>query len=139
MQKPPRIIDLGANQAFTTVLATVACKRWIVRESLIKADGVTAVTPQGLQIKAADNSATPTTAYGPLEVLPAPSTTNEPGEFPQYSYPEVSDASFHGWQGIPVAKGPDTTVGVGVVAALPLCKVASLTNTATSIVVIEQF
>ena len=138
MQKPSRIIDLGINQAFSTILATVACKRWILRESLTTSTGA-ANLPQGLQFRVADNSAVPTVAYGPLQALAPPSTTNEPGEFPQYAYPDVSDASFHGWQGIPVARGPDTIVGVGVVPALPIFKVASATNTATSIEVVEEF
>jgi hypothetical protein len=140
MQKPPRIIDLGANQAFTTVLATVGCRRFGIRESLIKHDGVTANTPQGLQLQVADNSLFPaSTAFGPLEVMPAPSTTNEPGTFPTYWYPNETDQSFHGHEGLMVARGPDTIVGVGVVPAQPLAKVASFTNTATSIVVIEEF
>lgn len=138
MMKPPRIIDLAADKAFSTVLATVYCRRWIVRESLIKADGATPNTPQGFQIQAADNSTSPGT-LGPLQVRPAPSVTNEPGTFPEYAFPEVSDATFHGHEGCPVARGPDVLVGVGVVAALPLCKVASLTDTGTSIEVIEEY
>lgn len=139
MMKPPRIIDLAANQAFSTVLATVYCRRWIVRESLIKADGATPNTPQGFQIQAADNSTSPGT-FGPLQVRPAADVTDEPGNFPEYAFPEVSDATFHGHEGCPVARGPDTPgAGVAPTPAQPLCKVASFTNTATSIEVIEEY
>ena len=139
---PPRVVDIGASGSPTTILATVYCRRWKVRESLVKADGTTANTPQGFSVQVCDNSVTPTKAagtFGPLVRRAAGSTTNEPGDFPEYNYPEPDDASFHGPLGSIVARGPDVLLGVGPVAAQALGKFASLTATATSLEVIEEF
>jgi len=141
-QLAPRVIDIGVAGSPTTILATVYCRRWKVRESLVKADGTTANTPQGFSVQPADNSSnanksSPT--YGPPVYRAAASTTNEPGNFPEYNYPESDDASFHGPLGSPVAKGPDVLLGVGVTVAQPLGKFASLTATATTLEVIEEF
>jgi hypothetical protein len=135
--KPPRIVDIGASGSPTTILATVPCRRWIIRESLVKADGSSANTPQGFKIQAADNHGG--TAYGPVEERAAASTTNEPGTFPEYSFPDVNDTSFHETHGAIVANGPGIVIGVGATAALPLCKVSSLTGTATSVSVTEIY
>jgi hypothetical protein len=121
------------NGAATTILASRLDRRYIIKESLLKADGSTANVPQGIVVIDKTQSGQPAIQ------LPAPSTTNDPGTFPQFSQPDANDASFHDAHGAIIANGPGVVVGVGVTAARPLCTVASATGTATAVEVIEIY
>jgi len=127
----PYIVDLnGSAGAFVNINANAPIRRFKIRESLLTAEGV-ANTPQGLQY----------TLYGGTVTLakPAPSTTNEPSEFPTIEFPDPDDMSFHAEQGYIIGMGPDSP-GVGVAPTLVgtlLASVKSLTATATSVEVIQ--
>lgn len=127
------VIDLnGTGGAYTNIVATGPLRRFKIYESLLKADGTTAVTPQGLTY----------TLFGGTQVfqLPAPSTTNEPSEFPKIEIPDGDDASFHGWQGNVLGNGPDKPgAGVAPTLATVLAAVRSATSTATSVVVYQAY
>lgn len=126
-------IDLnGDGGAYVNILATGPVRRFKIVESLLKADGVTPVVPQGLTF----------TLFNGTQVfqLPPPSTTNEPGNFPAIEIPDPGDTSFHGWQGNVMGNGPDTPgAGVAPTLATVLAKLRSATGTATSVVVYQAY
>ena len=128
----------GSGGAIVTVLAKRACYRYRVQESQLKADGTTANTPQGIIITdLTGTNRTPPITQAPVN-LPAPSNTQEPSEYPYLEMPSPNDAQCHGGLGHIIAKGPDVTLGVGVVAALPLFQARSATAAATSVLVFEE-
>jgi hypothetical protein len=122
-----RVIDTSGA---TTILATKPCRGYIVRESLLKADGSTANTPTGFKFVDKTSPSQPTLQF------PAPSTTNAPGDFPTAKVGVDEDASFHGPHGQILANGPNYIVGQGATAALPLCIVTALSSE-TAVEVIE--
>jgi hypothetical protein len=59
MPSVSRVVDLNASgEAYTPIYATTFCRRIVVEESLLKADGATAVIPQGLTYQLPNDSFT---------------------------------------------------------------------------------
>ena len=127
-----QIIDLnGSAGALIAILATGPLRRFKITESLVTSAGV-ANTPQGLQYTIPGSAKT--------FYLPAPSTTNEPSEFPAIEVPDRDDASFHAAFGNVLGNGPDTPgAGVAPTLATTLCSVKSLTGTGTSVEVTQIY
>ncbi len=133
-----RIIDVpAAGGAGVDVLATVPVRRYIIRESILKADGATKnAATQGFNVI----DKTPANSPGGVVATKVQRPAAAAGtEFPIFARPEVSDASFHEGHGIVIANGPSVNIGVGVGAAQPLCNVESATATPTSVEVIEIY
>ena len=126
------IIDLpGSGSALQAILATGPLYRFTIRESIVKADG-SANTPQGLLYTMPGNTK--------VFSLPAPTTTNEPGDFPELQVPEKGSMSFHGGLGSPLGNGPDTPgAGMPAVVATTLCSMKSATATGTSIEIWQDY
>jgi hypothetical protein len=125
-----RVINVPTGAA-TSILATKPCRGYTVRESLLEADGATANTPQGF------NWVDKTSPSQPTIQFPAPSTTNEPGDFPTAKVNVDEDASFHGPHGLIIANGPGWVQGIGATAAQALCTVATAGMSATAVEVTE--
>jgi hypothetical protein len=139
MAERSRIVNVpGSGSAAVAVLGTVLARRYTVRESLLKADGVTANTPQGVVVtdQTPGNSGQPA---APPVVVPNPASTTYPGQFSTFSVPDESDNSFHECHGSPLTNGPGVELGVGTTAALPLCSILSATATATAVIVTEIY
>jgi hypothetical protein len=134
------VLDINGNGgAIIKVLAKRLCYRYRVTESLLKADGTTLVTPQGLVITDLTGTNRVPAITQATIMLPAPTTTNAPADFPYLEMPNADDAQFHAAYGQPIARGPDTPgAGMPSLLAQPLFSVRSATATATSIRVEEM-
>jgi hypothetical protein len=138
MASKTRIIDVPATGGTgVDILATRPVRRYIVRESIFKADGVTKNAAfQGFNVTDKTPANVPSGANGPKVQIPPSAAGVEP---PKFVVPEESDASFHENHGIVIANGPSINIGVGVGAAQPLCNVESATAIGTSIEVVEIY
>jgi hypothetical protein len=122
-----QIIDINNNVgALTPIYATGPVTRFVVRESLVTAEGETNA-PQGLLYTLPGNAQT--------FAIPAASTTNDPGDFPAIEIPDREDSGYHAHERFVIGMGPDSP-GAGVAPSVNgtlLCSVKSLTGTATSV------
>ena len=125
MASRTRILNVPTGAGGLAILGTWPTRRYIVTESTVLANG-TANVPQGLTF----TDQTPLNSGQPAgPALPLPVNTS-------ITIPPESDTSFHAGQGNDISNGPNVQVGVGTVAALPLCTVVSL-GAATAVVVTE--
>jgi hypothetical protein len=126
MASRTRILNVPAGAGGLTILATWPTRRYTITESTVLANG-TANVPGGL-LSVTDqtplNSGNPA---GPAVPLLVNATI---------AVPPDDDTSFHAGQGNVIANGPSVQVGVGAVAALPLCKVVS-SGAASAVIVTE--
>lgn len=134
-----RIIDIpGDAAAWLAVYATGPTRGWRFQESIIKSDGVTALSAEGFQIRI-PNDGTAAPGFNQVFQRPAYSTANEPGEFPFFE--NWNHIAEHGPIG-EVFGGPGNAnagSGIGATTATLLFYVKSLTATATSIELVEYF
>ena len=131
-----QIIDVPAagspiSSGLLAILATGPLLRFTLRESVLTAAGV-ANTPQGLNYVLGGNTQ--------VFQLPAPSTTNEPGDFPEIQVPEKGSMGFHAGLGSPLGHGPDTPgAGQPAIAATTLISVSSATAQGTSVEIWQDY
>lgn len=134
-----RLIDINGDAgAFVSILATGPTRAWRIQESIIKQADGSSVTPQGFTIQI-PNDGTAAPGFNTTFARPAASETNEPGEFPFFE--NWNRISEHGPTG-EVMGGPGNATpgsGIGVTVATVLCKIRSLTATATTIEIVEYF
>jgi|SRR5882724_6749871 len=124
-----RLIDLPAGGGFSPVSATGPVRGWECRESVLTSTGA-ANTPQGFKVQIPNDGSV--AGFATTFARPAPSVTNEPGEFPIWR--ERNLISEHAMVG-EVIGGPGGAAGAGIgtLPATVLCNLASLTATATTI------
>ena len=128
-----KVIDIPASSgAFLPILATGLCRRVVVEESPITAEGA-ANTLVGLidyQIPN-DNFATTLRAIGAND-------ETSMGQIVPASF-ELSDSSgYHGPTGSVIGNGPGVLLGIGPTPATTLCNVRS-GGAATSVVVTQYY
>jgi len=134
-----RIIDIPAANAaapFINITATGPARGWRIEESILSAEDV-ALSAEGFRVKIPNDGSAAgfTTVFG----RPAYSSANEPGTFPFFE--NWNHISEHGPFG-EVFAGPGNATpgsGIGATNATVLCQIGSLTNTATSIEIVEYF
>src|SRR5271166_3338054 len=130
-----QIIDVPAagtpiSSGLLDILATGPLLRFTIRESLLTAEGAPN-TPQGLNY----------TLNGSARVfqLPAPSVTQDPGEFPEIQVPEKGSMGFHVGYGCPIGHGPDSPgAGQPDIPATVLISISSATTSNTTAVEVWQ-
>lgn len=125
-----RVINIAGSAAVVPIAATKPCRGYTIKESLLKADGTTPNTPVGFIAQDLTVPSQPNIQF------PAPSTTNEPGDFPTFKVGVDEDASFHGPHGLGLGNGPNYVVGVGATLATTLCNITSA-GAATAVEVTE--
>ncbi|MGA8727379.1 MAG: hypothetical protein WB608_01405 [Terracidiphilus sp.] len=134
-----RLIDINGDAgALISIIATGPCRGWRITESIIKLSDGSAVTPQGFTIQI-PNDGTAAPGFNTTFARPAASEANEPGEFPYFE--NWNHISEHGPVGEVFANvgNANPGSGIGATAAIELCRIRSLTATATTIEIVEYF
>lgn len=132
-----RIIDIpAANAAPLVVTALGPCRGWRIWESILTAAGVATAGAEGFVVKIPNDG----TAAG-FQVAfgrPAYVSASEPGEFPSFeNWNRISEHGAHGE--VFAGAGGVSGSGIGTTAATPLFTISSLTNTGTSIELVEYY
>ena len=130
-----RLIAVGASGAPTTILATGPCRGWRIQESVVTT-GNANQAQQGFEAQIPnDGTANGFTTWfaRPLNAVAAFSPNDN-------FFENWNQISEHGAEGEAFAgAGGASGAGIGTTAATPLCKVQSLTATATTIEIVEYF
>jgi hypothetical protein len=121
------IADINGNSGTVTpIYGTGPVTKLVIRESIFTAGGSNN-SPQGMQYQLPGS-----TQWIPV---PAPSTTNEPGDFPKIAIPDDSDYGYHAHERFVIGMGPDSP-GAGVAPSVNgtlLLNIKSLTGSGTSV------
>lgn len=123
-----RIINInGTGGDYVAIAATMAIRRMVIRESLVKEDG-SAATPQGLTYRVRDDN----TAAGFTTVFAVPAVVTDPVLPPI----ELGSLPTNSAQGDVIGSGPQPTLG-GSLDGTHMADVRSATATATAVEVEE--
>ena len=134
-----RIIDIpAANDAggFKKITALGPCRGWRIWESILKADGTATAGAEGFKVKIPNDGSA--AGFQAVFGRPAYVSASEPGEFP--SFENWNRIAEHGPTGeVFAGAGGVSGSGIGTTQPTLLLEIASLTNTATSIEMVEYY